>query len=139
MEKRAITFVFFYWPASQAVRQSFLLEDAFGLSSEFVGFENYRALFEQPEYYRAMVTTGVFSAAVAFLSLSLALLLASQADKQLRFGQGYKTLLIWPYAVAPAIAGVLWIFMFHPTLGTLARPIRMLGLDWNPQLNGRDA
>jgi sn-glycerol 3-phosphate transport system permease protein len=135
----AITLIFFYWPASQAIWQSFLLEDAFGLSSEFVGFENYRSLFEQPEYYKAMVTTGVFSAAVAFLSLSLALLLASQADKKLRFGQGYKTLLIWPYAVAPAIAGVLWIFMFHPTLGMVSRPIKAMGIDWNPMLNANHA
>jgi sn-glycerol 3-phosphate transport system permease protein len=135
----AITLIFFYWPASQAVWQSFLLEDAFGLSSEFVGFENYRLLFAQPEYYKAMVTTAVFSTAVAILSLACSLLLATQADKQLRFGQAYKTLLIWPYAVAPAIAGVLWIFMFHPTLGTLARPIKGLGVDWNPMLNANHA
>jgi sn-glycerol 3-phosphate transport system permease protein len=135
----AITLIFFYWPASQAVWQSFLLEDAFGLSSEFVGFENYRLLFAQPEYYKAMVTTAVFSTAVAILSLACSLLLATQADKQLRFGQAYKTLLIWPYAVAPAIAGVLWIFMFHPTLGTLARPIKGLGIDWNPMLNANHA
>ncbi|MCB5175045.1 sn-glycerol-3-phosphate ABC transporter permease UgpA [Microvirga lenta] len=135
----AITLIFFYWPASQAVWQSFLLEDAFGLSSEFVGFENYRHLFQQPEYYRAMVTTAVFSSAVAVLSLAVSLLLATQADKQLRFSNGYKTLLIWPYAVAPAIAGVLWIFMFHPTLGTLSRPIKAIGIDWNPMLDANHA
>ncbi len=135
----AITFVFFYWPASQALRQSFLLEDAFGLSSEFVGFENYEALLAQPEYYRAMTTTLVFSSLVAVLSLSCALLLASQADKNLKAGHAFKTLLIWPYAVAPAVAGVLWLFMFHPSLGTLARPIRLAGIDWNPLLNGRHA
>ena len=135
----AITFIFFYWPAVQAVWQSFLLEDAFGLSSEFVGFENYRHLFGQPEYYRAMINTAVFSTAVALLSLSCGLLLASQADKNIRGAHPYKTLLIWPYAVAPAIAGVLWIFMFHPTLGTLSRPIRFFGVSWNPLLNGNDA
>ena len=135
----AITFVFFYWPASQALWQSFLLEDAFGLSSEFVGFENYRAVLAQPEYYRAMVTTAVFSTLVAAFSLSCALLLATQADKQLRAAPTFKTLLIWPYAVAPAVAGVLWLFMFHPSLGTLARPIRLAGIDWNPLLNGRHA
>jgi sn-glycerol 3-phosphate transport system permease protein len=135
----AITFVFFYWPASQALWQSFLLEDAFGLSSEFVGFENYEGLFGQPEYYRAMTTTVVFSSLVAVLSLSCALLLAAQADKNLKAGHGFKTLLIWPYAVAPAVAGVLWLFMFHPSLGTLARPIRLAGIDWNPLLNGRHA
>jgi sn-glycerol 3-phosphate transport system permease protein len=135
----AITVVFFYWPASQAVWQSFLLEDAFGLSSEFVGFENYRYLFRQPEYYKAVATTALFSTLVALLSLSLALLLASQADKRIRGGPAFKTLLIWPYAVAPAVAGVLWIFMFHPSLGTLAQPLRWLGLDWNPLLNGNHA
>lgn len=135
----AVTLIFFYWPASQAVWQSFLLEDAFGLSSEFVGFENYRQLFQQPEYYRAMVTTAIFSSAVAVLSLSCALLLASQADKNLKAGHAFKTLLIWPYAVAPAIAGVLWLFMFHPTLGTLARPIKAMGVDWNPMLNANHA
>jgi sn-glycerol 3-phosphate transport system permease protein len=135
----AITVIFFYWPASQAIWQSFLREDAFGLSSEFVGFENYVSLFEQPEYYRAMVTTAIFSSLVAFFSLACALLLATQADKNLRGGHAFKTLLIWPYAVAPAIAGVLWIFMFHPTLGTLSRPIKAIGLDWNPMLNGNHA
>jgi sn-glycerol 3-phosphate transport system permease protein len=135
----AITIIFFYLPATQAVWQSFLMEDAFGTSSQFIGFENYRYLFQQPEYYRAMVTTVIFSVSVAVLSLACALLLASQADKQLRGSNVYKTLLIWPYAVAPAIAGVLWIFMFHPSLGTLSRPIRALGIDWNPMLNGNHA
>jgi sn-glycerol 3-phosphate transport system permease protein len=139
LPQMAVTLIFFYWPASQAIWQSFLLEDAFGLSSEFVGFENYRSLFQQPEYYRAMVTTVIFSSATAFFSLACSLLLATQADKNLRGSQVYKTLLIWPYAVAPAIAGVLWIFMFHPTLGTLARPIRAAGIDWNPMLNANHA
>lgn len=135
----AITFVFFYWPASQAMWQSFLREDAFGLSSEFIGFENYTTLFAQPEYYKAMVTTVVFSSLVAAFSLSIALLFATQADKNLKAAQAYKTFLIWPYAVAPAIAGVLWIFMFHPSLGTLAKPIRLMGFSWNPMLNGNNA
>ena len=134
-----ITIVFFYWPAIQAVRQSFLREDAFGLTSEFVGLENYQALFAQPEYYTAIATTVVFSTLVAVLSLSLAMLLATQADKNLKWVSAYKTLLIWPYAVAPAVAGVLWFFMFHPTLGTLARPLRLMGFDWNPMLNGTHA
>src|SRR3954462_6324851 len=134
-----ITIVFFYWPASQAVWQSLLREDAFGLVSEFVGLENYRALFVQPAYYKSMLTTAIFSTLVASLSLSIALFFESQADKNLKAAGAYKTLMIWPYAVAPAIAGVLWIFMFHPTLGTLARPLRWMGFDWNPLLNGRHA
>lgn len=135
----AITFIFFYWPASQAVWQSFLREDAFGLSSQFVGLENYEALFQQPEYYKAIFTTVVFSTLVAALSLSIALLFATQADKNLKAATSFKTFLIWPYAVAPAIAGVLWFFMFHPTLGTFSRPLRLAGFDWNPLLNGTHA
>jgi sn-glycerol 3-phosphate transport system permease protein len=93
----------------------------------------------QPEYYKAMLTTLTFSTLVAVLSLTSALLLATQADKNLKAAAFYKTFMIWPYAVAPAVAGVLWFFMFHPTLGTLARPLRWMGLDWNPQLNGTHA
>ncbi len=135
----AITLVFFYWPASQAVWQSFLLQDAFGISTEFVWFENYRELFADPGYYKALINTGIFSFFVAVLSLSLALLFAVMADRQIRGAEIYKTLLIWPYAVAPAIAGVLWVFMFDPSLGMLARGLRDLGIAWNPRLNGNDA
>ena len=134
-----ITIVFFYWPASQAVWQSFLREDAFGLVSEYVGLENYQALFVQPSYYASMLTTAIFSTLVAALSLSIALLFATQADKSLKAAGGYKTLLIWPYAVAPAVAGVLWFFMFQPSLGLLSRPLRGMGVDWNPLLNANHA
>ena len=135
----AITVVFFYWPAIQAVWQSFLLQDAFGLSTTFVGLENFATLITQPEYYHTVVTTLVFSALVAVMSLSIALLLAVQADKPLRAAGLYRTLLIWPYAVAPAVAGVLWAFMFQPSFGVLARGLRELGFDWNPLLNGNHA
>ena len=134
-----IVLVFFYWPASQAVWQSFLLQDAFGLSTTFVWFENYIHLFQQPDYYQTMANTFVFSAAVAFLSLSIALLLAVMADKSLRGAGSYRTLLIWPYAVAPAVAGVLWLFMFQPSLGILAQGLRSLGIPWNPLLDGTHA
>jgi sn-glycerol 3-phosphate transport system permease protein len=135
-----ITLVFFYWPASQAVWQSFLLQDAFGLSTAFIWFDNYRDLFSQPDYYRTIATTLVFSGSVAFLSLSIALLLATQADKQIKGAGIYRTLLIWPYAVAPAVAGVLWAFMFQPSLGVVARGLRdHLGIDWNPLLNSDHA
>jgi sn-glycerol 3-phosphate transport system permease protein len=134
-----ITIIFFYWPATQAVWQSFLLQDAFGLKTSFVWFENYQDLFSNGDYYKAFGTTAVFSIAVATLSLSLALTLAVQADKHIK-GQGaYRTLLIWPYAVAPAVAGVLWLFMFHPSLGIIARALKRGGLDWNPLLNGDHA
>jgi len=135
----AIVLVFFYWPAAQAVWQSFLLQDAFGLSTTFVAFENYAELLQQPEYFATILRTFAFSAAIAGASLSLALLLAVMADKPLRGVAVYRTLLIWPYAVAPAVAGVLWIFMLHPSLGVLARLLRNLGVDWNPLLNGDHA
>ncbi|MGL5114080.1 MAG: sn-glycerol-3-phosphate ABC transporter permease UgpA [Beijerinckiaceae bacterium] len=135
----AITVVFFYWPASQAVWQSFLLEDSFGTSSSFVWFENYITLFSKPDYYKALWNTVVFSAIVTFFSLSLALLLAVMADRQIKGKQIYTTLLIWPYAVAPAIAGVLWMFMFNPSLGMVARGLQSVGYDWNPLLNGNQA
>lgn len=135
----AITLVFFYWPAVQAVWQSFLLEDAFGLSTEFVWFENYQLLFAKADYYRTFWTTMVFSVLVAVISLSSALLLASMADKSIKGAGVYRTLLIWPYAVAPAVAGVLWIFMLNPSLGMLAKGLRSMGIDWNPLLNGDHA
>lgn len=134
-----VTVVFFYWPASQAVWQSFLLQDAFGLRTDFVWFENYSALLKDPDYYHAMANTAVFATAVTLLSLSIALFLATQADKSIKGAGVYKTLLIWPYAVAPAIAGVLWLFMFQPSLGIVARGLRSLGMDWNPLLNGTHA
>ena len=135
----AVVLFFFYWPACQAVWQSFLLEDAFGLRRDFVWFDNYKDLFSQREYFYAIGRTAFFATCVTVLSLAIALLLAIQADKNLKGAGVYKTLLIWPYAVAPAIAGVLWLFMFQPSLGVVARGIRALGMDWNPQLNGNHA
>ena len=135
----AIVLIFFYWPAAQAVIQSFLLQDAFGLSTSFVWFENYTDLFKDPAYFEAIVRTFFFSFAIAVSSLSFALLLAVMADKPLRGSMLYRTLLIWPYAVAPPVVGVLWIFMLHPSLGVLARYLRAAGVDWNPLLDGNQA
>jgi sn-glycerol 3-phosphate transport system permease protein len=135
----AITLIFFYWPASQTVWQSFLLQDAFGLRTSFVRFENYRDLLAAGAYYRTLATTLIFSAAVAGLSLGLALALAVQADKAIKGAGIYRTLLIWPYAVAPAVAGVLWLFMLHPSLGMISALLKRAGLDWNPLLNGTHA
>ena len=134
-----IIVVFFYWPVSQAVWQSFLIQDAFGTSTQFVWGENYERLFAEPNYYRALGTTLLFSSLVAALSLGISLLLAVQADKQIKGGGIYRTLLIWPYAVAPAVAGVLWLFMFQPSLGMVSKLLRSYGLDWNPLLNGNHA
>ncbi len=135
----AVTMIFFYWPTVQAVWQSFQIQDAFGTTTQFVWFENYQYLFKDPSYYNSMAVTAVFSTAVAVLSLGLALLLAVMADKQIKGAGTYKVLLMWPYAVAPAIAGVLWLFMFQPSLGVLAQGLRRRGLDWNPLLDGTHA
>lgn len=135
----AIVLIFFYWPAAQAVIQSFLLQDAFGLSTSFVWFENYVELFGDPAYFETIVRTFFFSFAIAASSLSVALLLAVMADKPLRGGAVYRTLLIWPYAVAPPVVGVLWVFMLHPSLGVLSRYLRAAGIEWNPLLDGNQA
>ena len=135
----AIVLIFFYWPAVQAVIQSFLLQDAFGLSTSFVWFENYFELFSDAAYFETIVRTFFFSFAIAASSLSVALLLAVMADKPMRGGAIYRTLLIWPYAVAPPVVGVLWIFMLHPSLGVLSRYLRAAGIEWNPLLDGNQA
>ena len=134
-----ITFIFFIWPASQALYQSFLLEDAFGLSSEFIWFENFEVLFSDPLYFDSINTTFIFSAATTFLSLSTALLFAVMADRVIRGEMAYKTILTWPYAVAPAVAGVLWLFMFSPSNGILALTLQNWGYNWNHILQGGQA
>lgn len=134
-----ITLIFFIWPASQAVYQSFLIEDAFGLSTEFVWFENFQLLAEDKQYLSTFWRTMVFSAAVALLSMSTALILAGFADRVIRGATVYRTLLIWPYAVAPVLAGALWVFMFNPTLGIFPFMLDMIGIDWNHYLNGTQA
>jgi sn-glycerol 3-phosphate transport system permease protein len=134
-----ITLVFFVWPAAQALKQSLFIEDPFGLSSEFVWLENFEELFADPLYLESLWITAFFSFAVAVLALSLALYLAVQADRVIKGAMAYKTLLIWPYAVAPAVAGVLWLLLFNPTLGVLPYLMRGLGYDWNHQVDGGQA
>lgn len=135
----AITLVFFIWPAFQALRQSVFREDPFGLRSRFVGFDNFEHVLTDPTYIDSLWTTAFFSICVTVLSLSVSLLLAVMADRVTRGAAVYKTLLIWPYAVAPAIAGVLWLFLFNPTIGIIAYALRKIGVDWNPLVNGGDA
>jgi sn-glycerol 3-phosphate transport system permease protein len=134
-----ITLVFFIWPAAQALVQSVLLQDAFGLSTRFVWLENFGRLLSDPHYLLACRVTGIFSLATAALALGLALALAVAADERIKAAVGYKTLLISPYAVAPAVAGVLWLFLFNPSVGVFAFLLRGLGYDWNHQLNGGQA
>ncbi len=135
----AITIVFFFWPALQALYQSVLLQDAFGTHTQFVGLDNFIALYHDEQYLASFKTTAIFSLAVAVSGLSISLVLAVFADRVLRGATAYKTLLIWPYAVAPAVAAVLWLFLFSPTLGVVAHMLINLGVDWNPLLNGPQA
>ena len=135
----AITAVFFLWPAGQAIWQSVLREDAFGLRVQFVGLENFERLWNDPLYLDSFVTTMVFSGLVAASSMGSALVLAVMADRVLRSALAYRTLLIWPYAVAPAVAGVLWFFLFNPTIGIAAYALDQLGYDWNHYVDGTDA
>jgi len=134
-----ITVVFFFWPASQALYQSFLVEDAFGLSTEFVWFDNFIELFQDPHYLGAFQRTAYFSLSVAFIAMFSALVLAAMADRIVRGATTYRTLLIWPYAIAPVLAGALWVFMFDPTLGIFVYALNAIGIDWNYKLNGDQA
>jgi sn-glycerol 3-phosphate transport system permease protein len=135
----AVTLVFFFWPAAQAVWFSFQLQDAFGLRTEFVGLQNFKELFADERYLLSFRTTAVFSVLVAFSGIAIALVLATMADRVLRGALAYKTLLIWPYAVAPAVAGVLWAFMFAPSIGVVTYVLKRWGIDWNWIINGDQA
>ena len=130
---------FFFWPAAQALLQSVQQSDAFGTSVEWVGLENFRNLWSDPTYLASFKTTAVFSISVAVIGISLSLLLAVFADRVSKGALVYKSLLIWPYAVAPAIAGVLWLFMFAPGIGIVSYLLRQVGIPWNHLLNGTDA
>jgi sn-glycerol 3-phosphate transport system permease protein len=132
--------IFFFWPAGQALLQSFQQQDAFGLSREWVGLENFKALFSDRSYLESFKTTAVFSFLVATLGISLSLVLAIFADRIVRGELFYKTLLIVPYAVAPAVAGVLWIFMFSPSIGVVAYWLsKFFGFEANYLLNADHA
>ncbi len=131
--------VFFFWPAGQAMVQSFQLQDAFGLHTQWVGFDNFRELFTDSAYLNSFKVTALFSTLVAGLGIGLSLVLAIFADRIIRGALFYNTFLIVPYAVAPAVAGVLWLFMFSPTLGVVAYALGALGMDWNSLLNSGDA
>jgi sn-glycerol 3-phosphate transport system permease protein len=135
----AVIAVFFFWPAGQALVQSLQQQDAFGTSVEWVGLDNFRRLWADESYLASFKTTAVFSVLVAGLGLSLSLALAVFADRVLRGATTYKTLLIWPYAVAPAVAGVLWLFMFAPSIGIVSYALRGFGLEWNHLLNSNQA
>ena len=135
----AVTLMFFFWPAGQVIYQSVLREDAFGLSSRFVWLDNFKDVLSDEFYLNSLGVTAIFSSSVAVLSLASALALAVLANSVVRGTHVYRTLLIWPYAVAPAVAGVLWLFMFHPSIGLFGRALNAAGIDWNWLLNGPQA
>jgi sn-glycerol 3-phosphate transport system permease protein len=135
----AITIVFFFWPAFQAAWFSFQLQDAFGLKTEFVGLRNFVELFKDPRYLESFKITALFSVLVAVCGIAVSLVLATMADRVLRGALAYKTFLIWPYAVAPAVAGVLWAFLFAPSVGIVTFALRQIGIDWNWVLRGDQA
>ncbi|NBS56246.1 MAG: sn-glycerol-3-phosphate ABC transporter permease UgpA [Betaproteobacteria bacterium] len=134
-----VTVVFFFLPAFQAVWFSFQLQDAFGLNTEFVGLQNFAELFRDSRYLESFKVTALFSVLVAFFGLVISLVLATMADRVLRGALAYKTLLIWPYAVAPAIAGVLWAFLFAPSIGIITYVLKGMGIDWNWIIHGDQA
>jgi sn-glycerol 3-phosphate transport system permease protein len=135
----AVIAVFFFWPAGQALLQSFQQSDAFGSYTEWVGLENFHRLFSDPTYLASFKTTALFSVLVAGLGIAISLLLAVFADRVVRGTTIYRTLLIWPYAVAPAVAGVLWLFMFAPSIGIVSHTLRSFGVEWNHLLNSGQA
>ncbi len=135
----AITLIFFYWPAAQALLQSVMMDAPFGGSLEFVGLDNFRQLFSDPDYLASFRTTAIFSILVAVCGLSVSLLLAVMANRVVRGERFYKTLLIWPYAVAPVVAGVLWVFMFASPMGVIAFWLQAIGINWNHLLNSNHA
>ena len=135
----AVIVLFFFWPAAQALLQSVQQSDAFGTSVDWVGLDNFRNLWNDDTYLASFYTTAIFSTLVAVVGISVSLLLAVFADRIVKGALAYKTLLIWPYAVAPAVAGVLWLFMFAPSVGVVSYWLRALGIDWNHLLNGTHA
>jgi len=135
-----VTITFFYWPALQGLVQSVMRSDPFGQHSTFIWLENFTALFTDPLYLKSIGTTLFFSASVAAVSISVGLFIATMANRALKAKALIRTMLVWPYAVAPAISGILWLFLLHPSYGVVAIAIkRWLGIDWNPVLEGKDA
>ena len=135
----AITVIFFFYPAAQALYQSMLFEDPFGLRTQFVWFENFQSVLSSPLYLEAARVTLVFSVAVTLGAMGPALLLAVMADQVIRGATGYRTLIVWPYAIAPAVAAVLMLFIFHPSIGTIGQGLRAIGVPWDYRLNGGQA
>lgn len=135
----AITVLFFLWPAFQSIKSSFEREDPFGFKTVFIGFDNYARIFSETEYLNSLYVTVIFAVSVTLVSMSVSLLLATAVDRAIKAKTVYTTMLLWPYAVAPIIAGVLWMFIFHPTIGFMPLILHYLGIDWNYRVNGTHA
>ncbi|SDG25278.1 sn-glycerol-3-phosphate ABC transporter permease UgpA [Pelagibacterium luteolum] len=135
----AVTIIFFIWPAAQAIKSSFEREDPFGLRTTFIWFDNYTRLFADPTYLNAFGRTLIFAVGVTFISMAIALLMAVAVNRLLRTGKIYTTLLVWPYAVAPVVAGILWWFMFNPSIGILPYVLGQFGINWNHRIVGNHA
>jgi len=140
LPQMVVVFMFFFWPAAQAMWQSLYIQDAFGLSLTFVGLENYLKLFKDPLYLDSLVRSFVYAGLVAFTAMTVALFLAVQANRRIRGALFYKTMLVWPYAVATLVAGVLWLFMFNPNIGVVSYLLsKRFGVAWNYLLDDRQA
>ena len=135
----AITIIFFFWPAGQAIYQSVLRQDPFGLRTTFIYLENFQTVLGDPLYIEAIQVTVIFSVSVTIFVMVVSLLFAVMADRQIRGAQAYKTLLLWPYALAPAVAAVLWMFIFHPSIGVIGKALNNSGLPWDYHLNSVQA
>lgn len=140
LPQMVVVFLFFFWPSAQAIWQSFFLQDPFGGRVIFVGFENYVKLLTDPDYWASFRVSVLFACAITLSSMAIALFLAIQTNKKIRFGSFYKTMMIWPYAVATMVAGVLWLFMFNPNVGVIAWLLKYkLGIEWNHLLKTNQA
>ena len=135
-----VTLIFFIWPSGQALWQSVILEDAFGGNTRFVGFANFAKLFADDGYWASVRVTLFFSFMVAVCGLGFSLLLATMADRIVRGATAYRAFLVWPYAVAPAVAGVLFGFLFNPSVGIVAWFLKKgVGYEFNYVINGDQA
>ncbi|GAA4663598.1 sn-glycerol-3-phosphate ABC transporter permease UgpA [Bartonella pachyuromydis] len=134
-----VTFLFFFLPAAQAIKSSFEREDPFGFSTTFIGFENYINILSDFAYLKSLLTTAIFSISVTVVSMTMALLLAVCVDRVIRAKKAYTTLFLWPYAVAPVLAGILWLFIFHPIIGIIPVLLEKIGIIWNYRINGTQA
>ncbi|MBA9082613.1 MULTISPECIES: sn-glycerol-3-phosphate ABC transporter permease UgpA [Bartonella] len=135
----AITFLFFLLPTAQAIKSSFEREDPFGLTTTFIGFENYVTILSDPIYIKSFLTTIIFSVCVTVVSMTISLLLAVSVDRVIHAKKAYTIFLLWPYAVAPVLAGILWLFIFHPTIGIVPFLLEKINIIWNHRINGIQA